>query len=1511
MLNTMELVEPSEIKKEIDGHDLIAVIETGSQTLPYQSMTAEQFECLLWDLFRSGYESELGHDYSRLMISGADQGRDVWLTRNEQSVGLVQCKRYAHKISLAETLREIIKFVLYTDISRQLLPKPEGFTFYLSLSSDPSGEVDEFFSTPKTWLKDNQSEIEKQAIVVINKYSKLRKIVLAHALPSLLQKLMLMEFKLLRPHELNRALSIHNDVRDRHFKFPGSLLRPLSLLLPTNTITQDDLKHASRQLACWQKTIENRFIERAELQQLLDLVSSGESNCYLLTGVAGSGKSSLLSTLYERLSDTEYSVLAVKADELDVGINDLADLAENLKLNGSITNALLGLAQTKPVVLLIDQMDAVSEVMDQSSNRFRVLVDLVLSLKSRFEASELSNRKSIHIIISSRPFEASFDTRFTQLGAKLIQLSLPSREMVEGLLTDIGIDKSSVPRSMYPALQVPFALNLYISLITAGESPDSITSNNLLHYWLEKKLTDRSSRARQLDFLKLLAKDMVNHEVLRRPVSVYQLEYGPTITALEAAGIIVRSEDNIGFNHQTWLDDFQAQSFRCSADMCAFVYRKQDGLFSRSTILRGIEFLREYNPIEYLSTLDELLFNGQTRRHIQHLLVDILAISPVPSFYDAQRVLRLIHGEPVLAKRAFWKIALNWHNWRELLIETLPELMGSFEHTESAIEWLAAEAKHNEDHVLSLISRLWSDDTYDCDVLRVLLKAVPSSKAAFELIDKVLSRTKIDESYVSRYVRELFKLGHAKQAIDLLVLWLDSVDIKTAMSLQMYGLEKFAKQYSIEVAHALLPWAVKLIGQSDLYTTSYRSFRRMLRLDYGWDEKSENGYLLSTLRQALTTAAKNSPDELLELIRQFMTVQIDDVQVMIATSLAANAEYFRNDIYDFLLENDYRMQLGESYFTGPDNYMFSVSGSCTMQLIEEVVAFWSEDQLNDIKDSIERFEVSEPVSGASVDMRRQNIRDCEEYRLKLLARLPSKIFSSRRHRQISERNRTFEPAIGERPSGVGLASFTRSPMSAEQMMKAKDSDIINLFNETTDQNNHVNEWRRRYSGIAQEFGAFAAKCPQRAIKIITGKFKSSVHERSVSEAIESMAKSEHASPSEIRGLILELNQRNFNSKEWINAVARAFREIAIRENGLEEDDIQLLKSYLNVELYTGNELEKDSASAELGGALLFGHNNGSRLVPGGNYALMSAIYHGILCRQPTDCDIWADALLSFFDISKEVETWKCLLLFQAHPLLWADQQKCNTLVRQLLDESIAVFSEPKIAMTIWELFDLLQPALVLKIIDYWFSMKSPALSQVAGELTTGLIILGKANQDLQAFWQRSFDSGDFNFRRGVVYAACAGWNETGKIRGDSHNILMSSLKDKVDGLGIALNAAFPFDKRIPNDELTFEVITWLAENPSIIAELDKYRLFSCLVKINFSPKLQLCVLNLAQKFIEAKQSDNSTHQSFEHSEGLVQLAVTLQRSPGPLKERAMQLYETLLDAGVYHAEEAAEQALRL
>ncbi|WP_371873745.1 restriction endonuclease [Shewanella algae] len=107
----------SDIEEEISQHLQVTVIDSGTQVLPYQSLSPEQFECLLWDLFRSGYECDLGHDYTRLMLAGADQGRDVWLTCQGRPVGLVQCKRYAGKFSRIEVLKEIIKFLLHADLN--------------------------------------------------------------------------------------------------------------------------------------------------------------------------------------------------------------------------------------------------------------------------------------------------------------------------------------------------------------------------------------------------------------------------------------------------------------------------------------------------------------------------------------------------------------------------------------------------------------------------------------------------------------------------------------------------------------------------------------------------------------------------------------------------------------------------------------------------------------------------------------------------------------------------------------------------------------------------------------------------------------------------------------------------------------------------------------------------------------------------------------------------------------------------------------------------------------------------------------------------------------------------------------------------------------------------------------------------------------------------------------------------------------------------------------------------
>jgi hypothetical protein len=308
---------------------------------------------------------------------------------------------------------------------------------------------------------------------------------------------------------------------------------------------------------------------------------------------------------------------------------------------------------------------------------------------------------------------------------------------------------------------------------------------------------------------------------------------------------------------------------------------------------------------------------------------------------------------------------------------------------------------------------------------------------------------------------------------------------------------------------------------------------------------------------------------------------------------------------------------------------------------------------------------------------------------------------------------------------------------------------------------------------------------------------------------------------------------------------------------------------------------------------------------------MSAIYHGLLNRDPSCYDEWIDALSNFLAISKDSETWQCIMLFHGSQLNWADKGKVAHFIQQLMVQNSVALSSPSVVMTIWKLIDKLDDSLLIQLIEYWLFENSPALIQAVGELTSGFIISGRSSSAVKALWTREFVKDNMNFKRGVIYSACSGWYELGKIRGDSHDMLMSCLHGELGGLACAMNALFSFDKRMPNDELTYEVISLIADNPSLIEKLDKHSLISCLVKLNPRPKLMDAVLNIAHELVQIQKPNNTESVYIDHAEELVQLAVTLQRTSGTVKEGAMALYEKLLDAGSYRAEEAAASAVRL
>jgi len=196
-----------------------------------------------------------------------------------------------------------------------------------------------------------------------------------------------------------------------------------------HTNLRAEFLNASKGLLNWQRTLGNdQHINRPELDQLLNRIESDESSTTIVLGVPGSGKSALLATLGHCVVDQGYVLLAIKADYLSNTINNLKDLQNDEQLNLSMNprDAIKAVANQERVVVLIDQLDAVAELLDKLPGRLNVLLNLIQSL---------AGTKGVHIVTTCREFEFRHGSQFARIkGFESLFLSLPTWGQVSPLL---------------------------------------------------------------------------------------------------------------------------------------------------------------------------------------------------------------------------------------------------------------------------------------------------------------------------------------------------------------------------------------------------------------------------------------------------------------------------------------------------------------------------------------------------------------------------------------------------------------------------------------------------------------------------------------------------------------------------------------------------------------------------------------------------------------------------------------------------------------------------------------------------------------------------------------------------------------------------------------------------------------------------------------------------------------------------------------------------------------------
>ena len=401
----------------------------------------------------------------------------------------------------------------------------------------------------------------------------------------------------------------------------------------------------------------------------------------LLYGKAGIGKSIVMHKLLEHLQGREdYLVLGIKSDLVEFANMD--DLRGKLYLARPIEDVIREEAsKRKRVVLLVDQIDALSLSLSANRTPLRSLLSLI---------RRLANIPHVRVVISCRPYDLEYDPELQNLKIKnRWELKELSEEQVLQTLRSNGHNESMDDR-LISFLANPLHLYLFLKVRPEERLTDPLSTNLLYHQLWSKCINNAStypvSKASLLSLLDTLVDTMYQRQELSIHIREFETQYEQELRYLLTNDLLIEYRNRqIQFFHQTLFDYVYARRFlEKGKSLLDELKGQHQGLFIRAAVKSILMFLREQKPKEYLCTLDQLLYNQEDngrstfRFHLKSLALQTLANFETPLRCELDLISRKIYPNPVYMELVFnsvytlnwfhaiWEIIDNNGGWKEL-----------------------------------------------------------------------------------------------------------------------------------------------------------------------------------------------------------------------------------------------------------------------------------------------------------------------------------------------------------------------------------------------------------------------------------------------------------------------------------------------------------------------------------------------------------------------------------------------------------------------------------------------------------------------------------------------------------------------------------------------------------------------------------------------------------------------------------------------------------------------------
>jgi len=619
----------------------------------------------------------------------------------------------------------------------------------------------------------------------------------------------------------------------------------------------------------------------------------------------------------------------------------------------------------------------------------------------------------------------------------------------------------------------------------------------------------------------------------------------------------------------------------------------------------------------------------------------------------------------------------------------------------------------------------------------------------------------------------------------------------------------------------------------------------------------------------------------------------------------------------------------------------------TRELIELLVPHLTDTQAKALEDAIlawKRYRDGLPQQEPAMRFQMQKWE--REHRLRLLTAFPHARLSAGTQALVSKEQVAL-PRYKE--SGVTRirGGLIVSPMSAEQMARARDDDIVRLFLVLEDTaEHHPRDFMRGGSYQASlEFGRFAKAHPDRALTIIR-QFGPDKQERPAAFALDALADSEQRREV-VLSLALNLDGRGFRGEEFRVHAAQAIGK-CIREGvGLPDAVCAMLERWL---AGPWKPLESEGNTGENGGentqsddhlrSILWQRSGVVRL-PFGAYYPMHALTYGYLLRKPPAAEQWLRVLEGHLERNETIETWSVLSLELGNLRLCA-HERAVAFLQRLFEKYPGVRDTPFGAALLTQVWSFL-PAHVMQ--QFLKEMRDGGWKdgpQAHGELLALRVFLYPEDQWAKEQVHRALKArrtpekqfllvrwgctllsaiGFSRFSRtaaaaamqrlqrvriGLAFAAAQLWHES-RCREEATNVLIQLVPLADAQLSRAIMHVFFATNVLYADEPTGRLLRTLLAHPNVFSATEVSFLVERLEDI-LSAETEL-VHDFCRELVRILTDERATVRTAldANTSHLTNIALTLQRLGGDYRKKGLDLFEMLLELGVQDAQATLQE----